>query len=109
MVRYPYFETVEPLTIDSGASQTYTDGDASGMTNTKTAEWNHGLGEIVQAVLDAGLTLTMLEEHDSIPWDAFPGQMTRIGGGEFRLTDRPERLPHSYTLQARRHSEAPAW
>jgi hypothetical protein len=28
--------------------------------------------------------------------------MTRIGGGEFRLTDRPERLPHSYTLQARR-------
>ncbi len=28
--------------------------------------------------------------------------MTQIGGGEYRLTDRPERLPHSYTLQARR-------
>ena len=42
----------------------------------------------------------MLEEHDSVPWDALPGQMTEIGGGEFRLTDRPERLPHSYTLQA---------
>jgi hypothetical protein len=28
--------------------------------------------------------------------------MTDVGGGEYRLTDRPERLPHSYTLQARR-------
>ena len=28
--------------------------------------------------------------------------MTDTGRGEFRLTDRPERLPHSYTLQARR-------
>ena len=50
----------------------------------------------------AGLELTALEEHDSVPWDALPGQMTQIGGGEHRLTDRPERLPHSYTLQARR-------
>ena len=28
--------------------------------------------------------------------------MTDIGGGEYRLTERPERLPHSYTLQARK-------
>jgi hypothetical protein len=26
--------------------------------------------------------------------------MTDIGGGEWRLTDRPWRLPHSYTLTA---------
>ena len=53
-------------------------------------------------MLAAGLELTALEEHDSVPWDALPGQMTDIGGGEFRLTDRPERLPHTYTLQARK-------
>jgi hypothetical protein len=28
--------------------------------------------------------------------------MDDLGGGEFRLSDRPERLPHSYTLQARK-------
>jgi hypothetical protein len=28
--------------------------------------------------------------------------MTDVGGGEYRLTDRPERVPHTYTLQARR-------
>jgi hypothetical protein len=42
----------------------------------------------------------MLVEHDSVPWDALPGQMARDGRGEWRLVDRPWRLPHSYTLQA---------
>ena len=67
-----------------------------------THEWNHGLGEIVTALLEQGMRLTMFEEHDSVPWEAFPGQMKDIGGGEWRLADRPERLPHTYTLQARK-------
>jgi hypothetical protein len=33
---------------------------------------------------------------------AMPGQMTKDSAGEWRLTDRPERLAASYTLQARR-------
>ena len=64
-------------------------------------EWNHGLGEIVTALLDHGMRLTTLVEHDSVPWEAMPGQMEPIGGGEYRLVDRPERLPHTYTLTAR--------
>jgi len=39
-------------------------------------EWNHGIGEIVTAVLSAGLELTALVEHDSVPWEALPGLMT---------------------------------
>ena len=39
---------------------------------------------------------------DSIPWNALPGQMTQLDGSEWRLTGRPERLVHSYTLEARR-------
>jgi hypothetical protein len=54
----------------------------------------------VSAVLGAGLRLTGLTEHDSVPWEALPGQMDALGGGEWRLADRPWRLPHSYTLQA---------
>jgi hypothetical protein len=50
--------------------------------------------------MSAGMDLTGLVEHDSVPWDALPGQMERIGGGEWRLADRPWRLPHTYTLQA---------
>ena len=48
------------------------------------------------------MVISGFDEHNSVPWMAFDGQMEPIGGGEFRLTDRPERLPHTYTLQARK-------
>ena len=64
-------------------------------------DWNHGLGDVVTSLLDAGLQITQLVEHDSVPWEALPGQMQRSGPlGEWRLADRPERLAASYTLQA---------
>jgi SAM-dependent methyltransferase len=96
-VEYPYFEREEPLVFDDGG--TYVETDVV-FTHNRTHEWNHGLGEIVTALMSAGMDLTGLVEHDSVPWDALPGQMERIGGGEWRLADRPWRLPHTYTLQA---------
>jgi SAM-dependent methyltransferase len=99
VLEYSYFEQPEPDVFEEGG--TYVETDRV-FTQNVTHSWNHGLGEIVTAVMAAGLELTALEEHDSVPWDALPGRMTKIGGGEFRLTDRPERLPHTYTLQARR-------
>ena len=94
---YPYFETAEPLVWDEPGTYVETDVE---FTQTLTHEWNHGLGEIVGALLDAGVGLTGLVEHTSVPYEALPGQMEDIGGGEWRLKDRPERLPHTYTLQA---------
>jgi hypothetical protein len=46
------------------------------------------------------MQITGLVEHDCVPWDALPGQMTKDDRGEWRLTDRPWRLAASYTLQA---------
>jgi len=97
VVDYPYFERPEPLEFDDPT--TYVETDLVFEVN-RTHSWNHGLGEIITAVLDAGLQVTAFEEHDSVPWVALPGQMEPIGGGEHRLADRPWRLPHSYTLQA---------
>ena len=96
-VRYPYFERPEPMVFDDGG--TYVETDATFQQNL-THNWNHGLGEIVTALLDAGLHITGLAEHDSLPWNPRLGQMEHIGAGEWRLADRPWRLPHSYTLQA---------
>ena len=77
-------------------------GDAK-VAQPRSMEWNHSLGEIVTAVLDAGLELTSLTEHDSVPWDALPGFMVLDEQiGEYRLRERPERLPASFTLTARR-------
>jgi hypothetical protein len=99
VVGYPYFETPEPMVFDEPG--TYVTTDANFQT-TITHEWNHGLGELVTALLDAGLVLTMLVEHDSAPWEALPGMMSRGSDGEWRLTDAPERLPLTFTLQARK-------
>jgi SAM-dependent methyltransferase len=101
VVEYPYFERGEPMVFDEGG--TYVETDAV-FTHNRTHEWNHGLGEIITALITAGMDLTGFAEHDSVPWEALPGQMERIKGGEWRLADRPWRLAHSYTLQAvRRH------
>ena len=97
VVEHPYFERHEPLVWTDGG--TYVETDATFEHNT-THEWNHGLGEVVTALLGRGMRITGLTEHDSIPWDALPGQMERLESGGFRLAERPWRLAHSYTLQA---------
>lgn len=92
-----YFEQKEPMVFDEPYTYVTTDHRFQA---TVTHEWNHGIGEIVTALLEAGLTLTTLVEHQSVPWNALPGRMRRLDDGEWQLIDRPERLPHSYTLQA---------
>jgi SAM-dependent methyltransferase len=98
VLEYPYFEREEPMVFDEPG--TYVETPVSFEHNI-THEWNHGLGEIVTALLESDMQLTMLVEHDSIPNNIFEGQrMEPIGDGEWRLIDRPWRLAHSYTLQA---------
>jgi len=97
VVDFPYFERDEATVWDEGG--TYVETDVVFTANT-THSWNHGLGEIVMALMAEGLQVTGLVEHDSVPWEALPGQMTKDDRGEWRLTDRPWRLAASYTLQA---------
>jgi SAM-dependent methyltransferase len=97
VVDYPYFERPEPLVFSGNGTYVET---STVFASTVTHQWNHGLGEIVSALLAAGMSITGLAEHDSVPWLALPGKMSQVAGGEWRLTDRPWRLPHSYTLQA---------
>ncbi|MBT0992993.1 class I SAM-dependent methyltransferase [Cellulomonas sp. DKR-3] len=94
----PYFEQERAIVWED--ESTY--GGTGAVEQPRSMEWNHGLGEIVTAVLDAGLELTSLTEHDSVPWDALPGLTVLDGAtGEYRLRERPERLPASFTLTAR--------
>ncbi len=96
-IAHPYFEHRQPTVWDS--EYTYVETDTR-LNASSTHEWNHGLGEIITALLRHGMRLTALEEHTSIPWEALPGQMSLGEDGEWRLNNQPERLPLSYTLQA---------
>lgn len=101
-LRYPYGETEAPVTLDS--DQTYI-GDGTPLTHTRTHEWSHGIGEIVQAAIDAGLQITGLREHFFADWKAFPS-MIEVESGKFVLPEQSERLPLLFTLTARKPGAA---
>lgn len=95
-LRFPYWEREQPLEWDDDSTYVET---TRPLTATRTYEWNHSLGEIVTALIRAGLRIELLEEHDSVPWEALPGQMTERDG-EFVLAALDGVAPLSYTLRA---------
>jgi SAM-dependent methyltransferase len=98
-LRYAYFEDPDGMVFDEQGSYVTTD---FAFENTRFVCWNHGLGEQVSALLDAGFELTSLVEHRSLPWNALPGRMEIGADNEWRMIDDSQLLPLSYTLQARR-------
>lgn len=96
---YPYFEVPTPVTDEHDGS--YLPVDTTFRADVSHS-WNHGIGETVMALLDTGMALDLLVEHDSCPWEALPGKMAEGDDGEWRLVERPERLPLTYTLKAHR-------
>jgi SAM-dependent methyltransferase len=92
----PYFEVAEPMRWDAAPIW---EKDAPEVTTHY--EWNHGLGEIVGALIEAGLTIESLVEHRTCLWQALPF-MVEGEDGWWRLPDRPEHLPLMYSIRARK-------
>lgn len=81
VMEYPYFET-GPIVSEEPSTYVRLEMEGKIFEAKKTVEWNHGLGEIVGALLGVGMRVVMLEEHRSVPWNALPGQMVDVGDGE---------------------------
>ena len=101
VVEHPYFETADGVRLEAEFSYVEHDGT---LAATSTVEFNHGMGEIVTAVLEAGMELTGLVEHDTLPWPQFARLMGHVAPNEYRLRERPDRVPMSFTLQARKRT-----
>ena len=99
VVNYPYFEQPDALIWDEPGTYVQTDHE---FTATASYEWNHGLGEMITALIRHGMRIDGLVEHQSIPWEALPGHMILGDDGEYRLKSSPERLPLTFTLKATR-------
>lgn len=65
--RFGYFER-EPLALDE--AEDYADPDAQ-LAHSRTVEWMHPLGETLTALVDAGLRIDFVHEHDTVPWRMF--------------------------------------
>jgi SAM-dependent methyltransferase len=99
--QWPYFEHPDPVVFQENVTYVRpADDNTHEITHTEAHTWSHGIGETVTAVLRRGMILTLLEEHDSVPFCPFPGIMTRSEPGEWRLTEHPERMAMSFTLSA---------
>jgi len=100
VVEYPYFEVEDPLVWDEEESYL---GSAK-LTNTRTYEWNHGIGEILTALLNQGLEIELFEEHRSLLWKGLH-HMVEDDDGWWRLPEHQRQLaPLMYSLRARKKS-----
>jgi SAM-dependent methyltransferase len=103
LIEHTYFEEPDPYAGDSDA--TYTDQTAR-LAHTQSYEWNHSISEIVTAVLNQGLQLTRLVEHDWTVWPRF-SWLVATGDRRWRVPpDRP-RVPLTFTLIATRGQGQP--
>ena len=97
-VHYPAFGAVGPTRFDEPTSY---EGDGTSLTHTITYQWNWSIGEVVSALIEAGMQIDALVEHPTVPWNALDGAMVAVPPlGEYQLADRPERLACTFTLQA---------
>jgi SAM-dependent methyltransferase len=120
-IGFPYFERAEATVFENEGTYLELEDKGKKFAATRTLEWNHGMGEIVQSLLDEGMAITGLVEHTSLPWDALEGggRMVELENGEFvcafyrssnsganlvigeyELKEGKDRIPLSYTLQA---------
>lgn len=95
VVKEPYFERGEPNVFEGDT--TYVDGPKLALR--RTCEWNHGLGETLTGIVDAGLTIEFVHEHREVPWRALPwmepvGPGTSGADGRYQ-SNRMWRLPEA--------------
>ncbi|WP_420235645.1 methyltransferase [Streptomyces xiaopingdaonensis] len=77
---------------------TYADTEAS-TRNTRAVAFQHGLGDVVSAVVTAGMKVDFLHEHDSTVFQKFPA-LEAHADGAFRLPTGRPRVPLMYSLRA---------
>jgi len=93
-VAYPYFPQAAPEACPCVGSY------ATGADLHYTAyEWSHSLGEIVNAVLGAGLRLEFLHEFPYAAYRCLPF-MVQGPDGWWRLTDHQHSVPFLFSLKA---------
>jgi SAM-dependent methyltransferase len=97
-IEYSYFEEPDPYVDDS--EETYTDADVP-LANARSYEWNHGIGEVVTALIDRGLRIDRLTEHDWTVHQQFPW-LVETAPHHWSTAPGQPRIPLSYTVLATR-------
>jgi len=92
----PYFSR-EPVVMEE--AHDYID-ETTTVVNATTYTWVHPLGDVISALLVAGMRLDWLHEHDAVTWHMFD-VLVRGPDRLWRWPDKPW-LPLAFSLRATR-------
>ena len=101
VVAYDYFYNDSPSAFDSAESYV---GGTEALAVARAYEWFHPIGDVVTALIEAGLTLDFLHEHDRVAWRALPF-LEAAERGLWRMPEGRPRIPLSYSLSAHKPVE----
>ncbi len=94
------YRTPTGLPLAFTANQTYT-GDTRQFLNTENFEWIHPLSDILMALIDNGVAIERIAEHEALPWQMFP-MMAKGEDRMWRLPAGHPRMPLSVSISARK-------
>lgn len=97
-ITYPYFHSAEPTRWDVGDADY---ADASYIPQHPSYEWQWSLGDIVNALLQAGLGLESLHEYERTFDKGFPS-MVNVSERWYHLPQYAGKLPLLLTIRARK-------
>jgi SAM-dependent methyltransferase len=94
-VYYPYFHDTEPLRFECEGSY----ASATACIHNVTYEWTHSLGDILNALISAGLKIDYLHEFPYACYKMFPF-LVQDEAGWWRLRESDGSIPMTFSLKA---------
>jgi len=95
-IRYPYFHPPEPITLTAETS--YAEPGAKRTEPIINFQWNHSLGEIINALITAGLSIEFLHEFPMTVFQQLPFMEEQDGW--WRLPENLPDLPFLFSVMA---------
>lgn len=91
---YSYFKENPIVETENGS---YADRQNDLVTQSIT--WNHGLSEVIQALINSGLQIDQFNEYDYSPYNCFQ-KAVEVSPGEFCIASLERKIPMVYTIVA---------
>jgi 2-polyprenyl-3-methyl-5-hydroxy-6-metoxy-1,4-benzoquinol methylase len=91
--QYCYFKRDAIVEMEKG---TYAERGAD--IELQSISWNHGLSEVMQSLIDSGLTLEQFGEYDHSPYNCFANTV-EVVQGKYMIRGMEGKLPMMYSLK----------
>ena len=93
-IKYSYFDTGVIVETEVG---TYADRAAD--IHMKSMTWNHSLSDVMQALINAGLSISHFQEYNYSEQNCF-GNMVEVAPGKYQVIGMESLIPLVYALEA---------